>query len=384
MRRRDFLIGAAAPAIAAAASQKNPVQLLAVPENGIQPQIAADESGLHLVYLGGDPKHADVFYARSHDSGGSWSTPLRVNSTPGTACGLGTIRGAQLAVARGRVHVAWNGSVAQGPHLESGGFPMLYSRWSPAVDKFEPQRNLMRKTFGLDGGGSLTADRDGNVYVAWHGKAEGAAEGEAGRRVWIAKSVDQGATFAAERAATPDSIGACGCCGMRIFSDSRGALYALFRSATQNVHRDIYLLHSTDRGENFSSALLHPWNINACPMSSMSFVESRGEVIGAWETQTQIYFAPLSSGIEVAKNRIAAPPGEHPKRKYPSLAVNRRGETLVAWVEGSGWGKGGAVGWQIFDRSGRPSVAATAQKMLPAWTFPAAFALPDGRFAILV
>ena len=36
---------------------------------------------------------------------------------------------------------------------------------------FEPQRNVMQFAEGLDGGGSVAADVQGNVYVAWHGDA---------------------------------------------------------------------------------------------------------------------------------------------------------------------------------------------------------------------
>jgi hypothetical protein len=73
---------------------------------------------------------------------------------------------------------------------ESGqrGAPMLYSRLSVDGTKFDPERSLMTHTFGLDGGGTIAADSSGNVYVAWHGKAPGAAKGETGRQVWIAIS----------------------------------------------------------------------------------------------------------------------------------------------------------------------------------------------------
>jgi hypothetical protein len=78
---------------------------------------------------------------------------------------------------------------------------MLYSRLRADTTSFEPERSLMTHTFGLDGGGTVTADAAGNVFVAWHGKAPGAAKGEAGRQVWIAASHDDGATFAPEQPA---------------------------------------------------------------------------------------------------------------------------------------------------------------------------------------
>ena len=233
-----------------------------VPQGGIQPQAVIDSRGImHLVYFSGDPKQGDVFYVHSNDNGATFSTPLRVNSQPGSAIAMGTIRGAQIAVGKnGRVHVAWNGSGIARPegvlNPEAGkpGSPMLYARLDDAGKAFEPQRNLMRHTFGLDGGGAVAADSSGNVYVAWHGKGEAAAEGEAGRQVWIARSTDDGETFAAETPAWEEATGACGCCGMGIFASRNGTVYGLYRSATESVHRDIYLLMSSDKGQRLTAA----------------------------------------------------------------------------------------------------------------------------------
>ncbi|MDP9171537.1 MAG: hypothetical protein M3N54_13040, partial [Acidobacteriota bacterium] len=161
-------------------------------------------------------------------------------------------------------------------------------------------------------------------------------------------------------------------------------VYGLYRSATENVHRDIYLLRSEDAARNFSTGMIQRWEINACPMSSMSFIETPNQVLGAWETQTQVYFAPMNRGPEVAKTSAVAPPGANPKRKYPVLARNSRGETLMAWVEGAGWLRGGTLGWQIFDKDGRPGAASTVRRDVPVWSFPAALVRPDDGFTILV
>ena len=390
--RREFLIRATAVgAFCAAAEETEPVRVIPVPDNGIQPQVAVAGAGLQLAYFAGDPKHGDVFYVRSDDFGRTFSSRLRVNSQEGSAIAIGSIRGAQIALGKqNRVHVAWNGSDTAEPrgpvNPEAGGpgSPMLYARLNDLGSAFETQRNLIQETFGLDGGGSVAADRNGNVYVAWHGKAPGAAHGEAGREVWMARSEDEGRTFAKERAVSQEPTGACGCCAMRLFADSHGVLYGLYRSATENVHRDIYLLRSADTGRTFSVARLHAWDINACPMSSMAFVEARNEVLGAWETQAQVFFTPVSRGIDAAKAAMIAPPGENPKRKYPALARNGRGETLLAWVEGAGWQRGGILGWQLFDRAGHPFVACKTRRDVPVWSFPAVFSRPDRGFTIIV
>lgn len=390
--RRAFLVGLGAlPLVRGTTPADNRVRVISTPHTGIQPQAILKNGVLHLIYFAGDSRRGDVFYTRSADFGETFGPPIRVNSQAASAIAVGSIRGAQIAVGKsGRVHVAWNGSDTAeprgpiNPEAGSPSSPMLYARLDDRGTAFEPQRNLIQATFGLDGGGSLASDDAGNVYVAWHGKLPGASQGEAGRRVWIARSHDEGHSFARESPATTEPTGACGCCGLKMFADNRGHVYGLYRSARENVHRDIYLLRSTDSGRTFSAALLHPWLINACPMSSMAVIESGVEVLGAWETQTQVYFAPLSGDIEQARKSIVAPPGQNPKRKYPALARNRRGETLLAWVEGAGWERGGTLGWQLFDKTGRPTLACNAPQAVPVWSFPALLVRPDDGFTVIV
>jgi hypothetical protein len=261
---------------------------------------------------------------------------------------------------------------------------MLYTRLSDNGKGFEPQRNLMHHSFGLDGGGSVAADRAGNVYVAWHGIGESeasgrGAEGEARRQVWITKSADEGRSFGTERKAWSQSTGACGCCGMKIFADRKGHVSALYRSATQSVNRDIYLLTSKDHGRSFEGGLLHKWNINACPMSSMDFAENAKTVVGAWETGGQVYWTRIDGGD---RQPIAAP-GEGKGRKHPRVAANENGEVLLVWTEGTGWQKGGSLAWQLYDRSGLPTSEKKQLPGVPTWSFAAAIARPDNGFSIL-
>ena len=361
------------------------ISVVRVPHGGIQPQAVVDGGTLHLLYYSGEPKAGDLFYVKSTDWGTIWSKPIRVNSEPGGALAIGTIRGGQIAVGRdGRVHVAWNGSPETEPrgplNPVSGkrGAPMLYSRLNDGGTGFEPERNLMTRTFGLDGGGTLAADAAGNVYVAWHGKIPGAADGEAGRQVWLTVSRDDGKTFAAEQAAWNTTTGACGCCGVAMFADSKGVVRALYRSATENVHRDIWLLSSMDRGGSFDGRKLHTWDINACPMSSMAFSEGAGGVVGAWETGGQVYFEELTK----ANAAPISAPGEGKGRKHPRVAVGRDGEVLMVWTEGTGWQKGGSLAWEGFDINGKAVGEAGGAAGVPTWSFGAVVAKPGGFVVI--
>ncbi len=155
-----------------------PVSTVRVPNSGIQPQIAIDGKGvLHLVYFSGDAAHGDLYYVRSADRGATFSAPLKVNSHPGSAIATGNIRGAHVAIGRnGRVYVAWNGTYevdrpeTRKPWMKH---PMLFARINDAGTRFESERNLINAAYGLDGGGAIAADSEGDVYVFWHAPAPG-------------------------------------------------------------------------------------------------------------------------------------------------------------------------------------------------------------------
>jgi hypothetical protein len=358
------------------------VTLLRVPNGGIQPQAMVDANGVvHLIYFAGDPRAGDIFYVRSKD-GERFSPPLRVNNEPASAIAVGNIRGAHLALGKGaRVHVAWMGSDKAKPRGPSDSVPMLYARLNDAVTEFEPQRNLIQKAVGLDGGGSVAADDAGNVYVMWHAPEPG-ARGEDKRCVWLSRSVDNGKTFGQEARINPDPTGACGCCGMRAFADKDGTLYALYRSATEQVHRDMYLLVSTNHGDSFRSTKIDPWNVRICPMSSMAFGASSKGTMASWETGGQVYFSLVDPTSGKPSRSIAAP-GQSRGRKHSVVAANSAGESILVWTEGMGWNKAGSLAWHVFDETGKPSPEKGRAPDVPAWSVVAVFAEADGRFTII-
>jgi hypothetical protein len=117
-------------------------------------------------------------------------------------------------------------------------------------------------------------------------------------------------------------------------------------------------------------------------MSTMALVQGPNGVFAAWETDGQIYFASQSSGKTTFSEPQAAP-GQGRGRKHPSLAINGRGDLLLAWTEGTGWQQGGALAWQVFDKSGKATgVRGRVEGGIPIWGLPAAVATDRG-FAIV-
>lgn len=374
------LLIALVPILAFAQSPK--VISLRCPNGGVQPQVAVDAAGkVHLIYLKGEDGNSDIFYLTSTDNGKTWSKPLRVNSQPGAAIATGTVRGAHLAIGKGnRPHIAWMGSSSATPKAPNDSTPMLYTRLNDAGDAFEPQRNIITKATGLDGGGSVAADNSGNIYVAWHAPTPG-KKGEENRAVWLATSNDDGQTFSSESQMNSDPTGACGCCGMRLDIDAKGNLMALYRAANSET-RDIYLLESAGQSK-FAGSMVESLAIKTCPMSTAAFARGTDQSFAAWETGGQVSFTPIDSQTSKVGALIAAP-SKAQNRKHPTLAVNKEGYLLLAWAEGTGWKKGGNLAWQVYDRSLKPVAGANGtQRGLAVWSLGSAFAASDGSFVIV-
>lgn len=355
------------------------VAILALPAGGIQPQAVVDAEGsVHVVYFSGEPSGGDLYYIRMARGERTMSAPVRVNSIAGSALATGSVRGAQLSMGRnGRVHIAWHGSKPV-TAKDSDHVPMWYARDTIDAARFEPQRVVSGKARGLDGG-TVAADRSGHVVVAWH--AAGVRPGEGNRTVYLARSSDDGATFSAPAAATSAPVGACGCCGMRALFDRQGALHLLYRAATGGTHRDTTWL-MLDGAAAHPPVRLHPWQLEACPMTTYSLAETPTGVAAVWETAQQIYSAALNPATHSFSAPVAVP-GQGGARKHPSMAVNAGGDTLIAWTEGTAWKRGGTFAWRVTDGKGTERAANQNAGVVPTWGLVSAVALADGSFAII-
>ncbi|WP_395736614.1 sialidase family protein [Prosthecobacter sp.] len=348
------------------------VGLERVPEGGVQPQVVATRDGtLHLVYLKGDPRGGDVRYASKKAGAPEWSKPRTINSKAGSAVAMGTIRGAQIAVGKDEsLHVVWNG-----PGGKNQPAALHYSRSLNRGASFENQRDLRSDTQGLDGGASIAASGKGEVFVVWHGAPAGAAPGEINRRVFILKSTDNGGTFSKPQIANADDPGVCACCSLKTFVSPGGELLTLYRAARSMGQRDIVLMTSTDGGATHQHRDVGPWAINMCPMSSASVVAAGAKTRAAWEAEGRVYTALLDATSEA----LAV---SEEKARHPALAVNSRGETLVSWSIGTGWQKGGQLGWVVLDAAGKPTAERGVKAGVPVWGFSTAYAEGE-RFVIL-
>ena len=345
------------------------VTVVRAPANAKLPQVAIDDTGtLHLIYYMGSMSSGDLFHVSRGPDATDWSAPQQVNSQPHSVTGVGPIDGGQLAVdPTGRLHVAW---------FHNDPMRFYYTR-SDGAGGFETQQLLSVKDEGaVEAGPTVTADGVGNVYVFWHADAVE----EARRRVYMAVSRSDGALFDLPRAVSPEAEGACGCCGLRAVTDGAGAVHVSYRGAGDNIHRGMRLLTTADRGRTFSDQLIQPWDVGACPVATTTLGTGPNGTLVAWETEGQVQFADIAR-----LDAPVSPPGEAKfRRKNPAVAVNTRGDTLLAWGDGPGWQSGGSLHWQLFGRGGRPNgEEGSGIAPIPASSVPSVVAWPDGSFVIV-
>lgn len=383
MIRRAFTATAALLSIGLFAQATPAVEVVRLPSTVMQPVAALDpESGaVQMAWLRGDPAHCNAYLQTWPGGRPGVDAPIRINDQEGAAIAIGTVRGVQVCVGRrGRVHAVWNGSRAAGTGGE--GSPLLYSRRNDAGTGFEPARNLLGDTFFLDGGASVTADGSGRVFVIWHAatRREGATEKD--RQVFVVQSDDDGKTFGPPRSLTPGG-GVCGCCGLRGITDGTGRLNVLYRAAAVSPGRPMILLDQAIPSVVALPLLSDPWPVEACPMSTASLVQGPnpgGRIWGAWETGGKVRLELLSDGRLVLPEpaTVSTTPGA----RHPALAVNRNGDVLCAWAEGTGWQRGGRVAWRLLSADGTPSGDIGHGDGLGVWSFPAVLPRADGSFAV--
>ncbi len=336
------LAGAAGTGLASRAAveaSRAAVETLRIPDGGRMPRAVADAEGtVHLAYVGGGTDRANLFHVTRESGAPGWSEPRRVNSRELSVSGVGPVDGAQLALGPdGRLHVVW---------LQAEPARIFYTRGREDGSGFEPQRDLSTGHEGnVEAGPAVAVDGRGNVFVFWHA---GAVE-DARRSVLLTLSRDGGTNFEPARRVGAATEGACACCGLAATSDAGGAVHVSYRGAGGNVRRGQRLLTSSDQGRSFSDRLVHPWELAACPVSTTSLFAGPRGLTAAWETRGQVHFADVDR-LEA----VRAPPGQARfRRKNPVVAVDARGDTLLAWGDGPGFSFGGSLHWQVFDAAGR-------------------------------
>ena len=354
------------------------------PHGGIQPQAIIDARGtLHVLYYKGKPREGDLYYVSRTKDERSFSAPLKVNNIAGSACCIGSIFRARMAIDRdGFAHVLWNGSFGfvkkqwekKGKQRTPEEFTYLfYARLADDRKSFRQQVNLNRNTYGLDGNGSITVDRNGVIRVFWHAKIKGRPD----RMAFMVQSTNRGKSFSIEKPITQRPVGACECCTLEAFSSSSGKTFVAYRTA-EKTGRDTVIFSAEKHDNAFKEIHRHSWKVFTCPASTFAFAEDAQRIYAAWETKGHIYTKDVLSSAESIKVSSSKN-----NCKYPSIAINSRGDRLTTWSTNTGWGKGGYIQYKLTNRDGTLiSQSNLPGHSPPAYSFSSACTLATGGFVI--
>lgn len=167
---------------------------------------------------------------------------------------------------------------------------------------------------------------------------------------------------------------------MRAFAGESGRLALLYRTAN-GKSRDMRLLISADKGKSFDSKIVSRWEIDTCPMSDPGLAESDDRLLVVTGKKGRIKLSGVPNPWKVGFapiNMLASKDA-----RLPVVANNRKGGTLIAWTEGTGWNRGGTLAWQVTQSDWLTSTETRRIKgAVPVWGILSAVAMPDGDFVI--
>jgi hypothetical protein len=279
------------------------------------PQIAVDSSGhINMIWLDNTPGNFSVFFSRSSDGGGTFSSPLNLSNNPG-----GSANGARVGVdSAGNIYVAWFDG--------SSGTPGIFFRRS--TDGGATFSSAMSQP--ATQGALMAVDPAGKIYLAWT-----ASDNSGIARLVFSRSLDGGATFSNPLTISNPSVTAI--LGA-IALDASGNINVAWTEAAPPQGLDtIYFSRSTDGGTTFSS----PSQVtnSGGPMLRVAglAVDASGSIHVLWtdalggQTDTFLNLSSNGGATFAAENFQA---GVSDFAQSAQLALDARGGINVVWHTG--------------------------------------------------
>lgn len=362
------------------------VRIEVTPDSGLQPRLVNDEQGgLHLLYFkkrlkARSAREGHLYYREFSHEEKRFGDPVRVSSEAYNLQTFSIARASMAVDGDGRVHVVW--------YLPRDN-QYYYARSDKGRQMFEAQRSMVA-TFseGIDAGADIAA-MGPNVALVW---GAGDLSNEKERTVYMRISTDNGKTFGPESPVGDPDLGACACCSLAAEFTGGDHLAIAYRSAIGGTGRHMQILNLSSNQNKFSNAdvlraeyepmqKMREWTMSACPLSTNDIVRSQeGKSWMAFETEARTIYKLLGADIAVS----AGEPAKATRQKNPAIAVNSRGEKLVAWGEAISHSKGGELQVRLVDSNNKQiGVSGLEKIIIPDYSFPAAGSLITGEFIVL-
>jgi len=279
---------------------------------------------------------ADLWTWTSQDGGDSFGPGSRVNPEGTVVAGRGETAPCLIVGPKGLC-------VAYEERLPDGSGTRLMSSWSAMGDRWASPQPIAAKSIPSSNGYvAMDAGPDATVAAAW---LDGRRKDPRGPDVMVAVSRDNGRSWNEAVMVVP---GACPCCRPGIAVAPGGEIAVTFRNVEPGNIRDIFLVHSTDRGRTFSRPRLvarDGWKLDGCPHSGAPIAHHAGRWHIAWYSGGR---GPSEAGLRLAAatpdcSRFSVPKrigGSSLDPNHPMLAKSER--ALLAMFQarparGDGW-----------------------------------------------
>jgi hypothetical protein len=307
----------------------------------------------------------DLWFARSHDGGATFTAPVRVNPQPGMVWGFAVSK-PKLAISRnGTLHVIFPANAVR-PADGKTTLVMYYTRSIDGGHSFEAPRLLHQQldidqSAFMDGGftsahafGALGVAPDGAVHAVWV-DTRTMKSGDTAAAAYSAVSQDDGQTFTTEQLALDSGV--CPCCQLTIAFDARSNMYLGSRVVTGDGHRNSSVARVAVGSKAKAGARVPiggaAWKLDGCPLKpTVVAVDGRDVYAAAYnggEAKPGAYFSASNDG---GAHFGAALPlhAEATVSDAPAMVV-ARGLPVIAWHGKTSGGK--RVFWRTAARGGR-------------------------------
>ena len=369
MRATAWCAAAAAVLVLTACRQQPrelDVSLLELPDAataaaGVQradPALALDPSNgdLLMTWSAGDSTAFGIYFARSTDGGVTWSRPAAVAAPAADIHPHAESAPRLVATGAGVIAVVWSNTIpAPGRRWPASNIRM--ARSTDGGHTWSAPLTLNDDSSGTPGGHLFHGaawQGDSTLVVTWMDERQGTAPAPRGRpapavvghehaaadaepdaRIWLARSDDLGASWAAN---TPLWTAACPCCRISLARGPGGAVMAGWRRHYPGNVRDVVVAPLAAGDSLPEPQRVHPdqWVYPGCPHTGPGIaLDSAGWAHVAWFSGKQgaagVYYAKQGAVSAAFADPVALVQARTLPASHAAVAPRAGGGAWVAW-----------------------------------------------------
>jgi hypothetical protein len=243
------------------------------------PKLAVDASGTLFVLAVCGDEHPQLQLLMSHDGGDTFMQPVPISEKDKEVSSHGE-NSPSLVIRPTEMYAMWEQPTMDG-HTDlmfarSLTFGHSFDKPVPVTDKATPS---------FSGFSAMSAAPNGDVYAVWLDGRDPQPETPGTFSIYLAHSVDRGATFSRNvRVATS----VCPCCRPTLTYGPKGEVYVAWRKVFPGDIRDMVVSASNDGGATFAGptrVAVDNWRVSGCPHSGPAVASKGDRLYVAWYTE---------------------------------------------------------------------------------------------------